>query len=69
MSWPKEWERIDDILTPEGIARLEVGQVLMFDFEGSRNDLKIRMISKAGHVWAQKIDTYDPSQVNVGPKA
>lgn len=65
MGWPKYWERIDDILTPGGIAKLQIGQVLMFNFEGSRNDLKVMKITKTGAVWAKRITTYDPDDVTV----
>lgn len=57
-------EEITDVLTPEGIARLKVGQVLMFDYEGSRNELKISRI-KHGRVWARPIQTVLPNQVLV----
>ncbi len=65
MAWPSTWERIDDVLTTKGINRLRVGQVLMFNYEGSRNDLLIMKITKSYHVWAKRITTHDPSQVLV----
>ncbi len=64
MSHPRDWQRIDDVLTPEGIARLQVGQVLMFRYEGSRNDMKIMKIDK-DEVWAKQITTRDPNEVLV----
>jgi hypothetical protein len=61
-------EEITDVLTPEGVARLQVGQVLMFDYEGSRNDMKITKI-KNGRVWAKRIKTYHPDEVLVNGKS
>jgi len=58
------WLNITDILTPQGIEKLKVGQVLMFDFEGSRNELKI-MRKTESSVWAKRISTVLPEQVMV----
>lgn len=56
------WDNISDVLTEEGEQRLEVGQVLMFDYEGSRIDMKIMRKTKNG-VWAKQIKTYDPDDI------
>jgi hypothetical protein len=61
------WIDISDILTPEGAKRLKVGQVMMFDFEGSRNDLKI-MRKHNKKVWAKQIVTHHPDEVIVTQK-
>ena len=58
-----KWEHIDHI-TEEGSKNLKTGQILMFDYEGSRNDYKIMRI-KDGKVWAKKVRTYAPDEVEV----
>lgn len=45
---------ITNDLTKEGIKKLKVGQVLMFDFEGSPVYLKI--MKKNDKVWAKRLD-------------
>jgi hypothetical protein len=35
--------------TKEGLAKLKTGQVLVFDFEGSRNEFKITKINRKSH--------------------
>lgn len=62
-----KWEDITDILTDEGKERLEVGQVLMFDYEGSPLHLKI-MRKYKGKVWAKKNYLYRPEEVIVKDK-
>lgn len=61
------WENMTDIFTPEGMEKVKVGQLLMFDFEGSRNDYKI-MRKSHGKVWGKRVETVDPSQVLVTDK-
>ncbi len=56
------WERIDDILTKEGIAKLKAGQVLLFQFEGSPIHLKIMRKSK-GKVWAKRTHLYTEEEL------
>jgi len=59
-------ENISDILTPEGIAKLKVGQILIFSYEGSRNELKITKLNKKkGQAWARPVTTYDPEEIEV----
>lgn len=62
-----KWEDITDILTDEGKERLEVGQVLMFDYEGSPLHLKI-MRKYKGKVWAKKNYLYKVEEVIVKDK-
>ena len=42
-------------LSPEGIKRLKVGQIMIFDYEGSPVYLKI-MRKQKGQVFAKKLD-------------
>lgn len=49
------WLNITDELTAKGKKRLKVGQVLIFDFEGSPIYLKI-MRKERGRVWAKRLD-------------
>lgn len=54
---------ITDELTPEGIDRLEVGQVLRFEFEGSITELKV-IRKKNRRVWAETVTTYTPDEAS-----
>lgn len=54
-----------DVITKEGAKDLNVGQILMFDLDGYRNDYKITKISK-GEVWAKKVRTYSLDEVDLG---
>ncbi len=57
-------EEISDILTDKAFQELKVGQILMFSFEGSRNDYKITRINrKAKRCWVRKVTTYSPDEV------
>jgi hypothetical protein len=57
-------ERIDDILTKEGLAKLKVGQILRFDYEGSINEMQITKINRKGHkCWAKRVRTYHPDEI------
>lgn len=59
-------EEISDILTDKAFKDLKVGQILMFNFEGSRNDYKITKINrKSKKCWAKKVTTYSTDQVNI----
>ena len=64
---PKKWIDITDDLTPEGIDRLKVGQIMMFDYEGSRIDLKV-MLKRDHRVYVKPVKTYSPDQVQVKDK-
>lgn len=62
-------EEISDILTDKAFKDLKVGQILMFNFEGSRNDYKITKINrKSKKCWAKKVTTYSTDQVNIDDK-
>jgi hypothetical protein len=57
-------EEISDVLTKEGIQKLKVGQILMFKFEGSRNEYQItRLNRKSGKCWVKPVRTYHPDEV------
>jgi len=59
-------EDISDIFTPEGIARIKKDQVLMFEYEGERVELKITKVNKkSGKVFAKRVTTYHPDEVEV----
>jgi len=47
------WEDITSVLTKKGQKKLNVGQVLIFDYEGSKTYLKI-MRKHKGKVWAKE---------------
>lgn len=49
------WLQITDDLTKQGIRKIKLNQVLMFDFEGSPVYLKI-MRKERGKVWAKRLD-------------
>lgn len=62
-------EEISDILTDKAFKDLKVGQILMFNFEGSRNDYKITKINrKSKKCWVKKVTTYSTDQVNIDDK-
>lgn len=49
-----KWEDIADVLTPEGVANIKPGHVLMFNYEGSPLHLKIKRKAN-GKVWAERV--------------
>lgn len=57
-----KWERIDDVLTPEGIKNLKTGQVLMFNYEGSPIHLKIKR-KTGGKVWAERVRLWTEAEI------
>jgi hypothetical protein len=57
-----KWEDISDLLTLAGADKVLPGQVLVFDFEGSKTRLKIRRKAK-GKIWAEQITTYTEDEV------
>lgn len=62
-------EEISDILTDKAFKDLKVGQILMFNYEGSRNDYKITKINrKSKKCWVKKVTTYSTDQVNIDDK-
>lgn len=44
-----KWIEIGSEFTPEGLAKLKAGQVLVYEFEGSKTELKIMRINKKSH--------------------
>ena len=58
------WIDLTPELTEEGIERLNVGEVLFFDYEGSEITLKI-MRKAQGKVWAKSVIMYRPEEVEV----
>ena len=56
------WLDITGELTPQGKRWLKVGQVLVFDFEGSKLYLKV-MRKRNGKVWAKETKLYLPNEV------
>ena len=57
MSKQSKWEDITDILTEDGAEKIKVGQVLIFDYEGSPLHLKV-VRKRNGKVWAKRIHLY-----------
>lgn len=57
-----KWEDITAELTTKGKNDLKVGQVLIFDFEGSKLYLKI-MRKRHGKVWAKRVELHRPDEV------
>jgi hypothetical protein len=58
-----KWEDITDVLTKKGQKELKIGQILMFDYEGSPIHLKIMRKFK-GKVWAKKTYAYTPEEAD-----
>lgn len=58
-----KWDNITDVLTKKGQRELKVGQVLMFDYEGSPVHLKI-MRKRNGKVWAKRTYLYTPEEAD-----
>lgn len=57
-------EEISDILTDKAFKELKIGQILMFNYEGSRNEYKITKINrKAKRCWVKKVTTYSTDEV------
>lgn len=63
MSYPSEWQEITDVLTPEGVKKLKLRQVLVFDYEGSRNEYRVVKI-KDGRVWVKPVTLYTPGEAD-----
>lgn len=58
------WIDITPDLTKEGIRKLKVGQVMVFDFEGSKTYLKV-MRKRNGKVWVKNNYLYHPDEVEI----
>lgn len=59
-----KWIDLTEDLSPEGVEKVEVGQVLMFTKDGVENNLKI-MRKRNGKVWVKHVAMYLPDQVKV----
>lgn len=62
-----EWIDLTPDLTELGKKDLKVGQVLMFDMEGSETHLKITR-KRGGKVWAKEVYLYRPNEVEIVDK-
>lgn len=62
-----KWEDITDILTEKAKQELNIGQVLIFSYEGSPVHLKI-MRKYKGKVWAKRLYLYLPEEVTITKK-
>lgn len=64
-------QEITDVLTPLAIDNLTKGQILIFNDQGKRNELKITKINKKSHrAWARPVMTHSPDNVGVfGPQS
>lgn len=58
------WENLGDMFTPDGLARLKAGQVLVFDYEGERIKFKIMRIT-GSKCWAKRVTLYREDQVKI----
>jgi len=58
------WIDITSELTKKGQRDLKIGQVMIFDFEGSPVHLKI-MRKRNGKVWAKRNYLYTPDEVQI----
>lgn len=55
---------IGNEFTPEGLAKLKKGQVLVYEFEGSRTELKITSINRKSHkLYVQETRLYTEKEV------
>ena len=57
-----KWEDISDILNPNGLEKLKVGQVMLFQFEGSPIHLKV-MRKAYGKVWVKRTHLYTEEEL------
>lgn len=62
-----KWVDLTKDLTKKGREELKTGQILGFDFEGSKTWLRIVRKSK-GKVWAKEIETFRPEEVDIVDK-
>ena len=57
-----KWEDISKIMTPEGAKKLKVGQLMVFNYEGSRNEYIVKRKTKDGKIWVKQTQTYTPKE-------
>lgn len=55
---------ITDQFMPEGIAKLKVNQILIFNKDGEKTELKITKKNK-GRIWAKEVKTYSQDEIVV----
>lgn len=56
---------IGNEFTKEGLAKLKVGQVLVYDYEGSRTELKITKINRKSHkLYVQEVKLYTDEEID-----
>ena len=54
---------IGDEFTKEGLAKLKTGQILIYDMEGTRTELKITKINRKSHkCYVKETKTYTQEQ-------
>lgn len=59
-------QEIGSEFTKEGLAKLKVGQLLRFNYEGSIIEFIITKLNrKSGKVWVKDVTTYHPDEVSV----
>jgi hypothetical protein len=61
------WIDLTPDLTEEGQQRLNVGEVLIFNYEGSKTNIRI-MRKYKGKVWGKEVQLYRPDQITVEDK-
>lgn len=61
------WIDLTPELTEEGQEKVKVGEVLIFNYEGSKTMLKI-MRKYKDKVWAKEIWLYRPDQIEIKDK-
>lgn len=57
-----KWEEISDIFTAEGLQKVKVGQIFIFDYEGSKINLKVKRI-RDGKVYAERVRLYEQHEM------
>lgn len=64
----KGWINLTPELTLKGQRELQVGQILMFDYEGSKTNIRI-MRKYKGKVWGKEVQLYKPEEVGIKEKS
>jgi hypothetical protein len=69
MAQKRNSENIGDMFTPEGLAKLSVGQTLTYRLDGVETTYKIVKRSlKRQELWVRPIRLYKPDEVKVVDK-
>lgn len=61
------WIDLSEDLTEQAMVDFQVGQILGFDYEGSKTWFRV-MRKRNGKLWVKEITTYHPDQVEVVDK-